>query len=154
MDRRSFLVASGAGISLALAGCLDGSGTTTAGGNAVEMTMDSFRPEELTVDAGTTVEFSNTSSHTHTVTAFQDAYPDGASYWASGGFDTEDAATQDWESGTRDGALETGDSYEHTFERAGTYDYYCIPHLGADMVGTIVVEAAAESGGNGSDDDT
>lgn len=140
MNRRAFLITAGSGVSLTLAGCLDGGYETTREGDIVEMTISRFRPEELTVEAGTTVEFSNTSSHTHTVTAFQDAYPDGTEYWASGGFNSEEVATEDWESGTRDGAITPGNVYEHTFEVPGRYDYFCIPHLSADMIGAIVVE--------------
>jgi plastocyanin len=139
MDRRTFLAVAGSGAGLALAGCLDSSGEP-AGDHDVGMTISSFRPEELTVDSGTTVEFYNTSSHSHTVTAFQGSYPDGAEYWASGGFDSEQAAVDDWNSSAQRGKLSPGDSYEHTFEIPGSYEYFCIPHLSADMLGTVVVE--------------
>lgn len=139
MDRRTFLTAAGTGATLAVAGCLDGSGAAT-GDYDVGMTIDSYRPEELTVEPGTTVEFVNTSSHAHTVTAFQDAYPDGAEYWASGGFDNEEAAIDGWYSSEQRGKLATRESYEHTFEVPGTYGYYCIPHIEAEMMGRIIVE--------------
>jgi plastocyanin len=139
MDRRTFLAVAASGTGLALAGCLDSSGAA-AGDHDVGMTISSFRPEELTVEAGTTVEWFNTSNHSHTVTAFQGSYPDGAAYWATGGFDSEEAAIDDWNSRSQEGKLEPGDSYEHTFEIPGNYEYFCIPHLDADMVGTVVVE--------------
>lgn len=141
MDRRNFIVAAGSGLVAGLAGCLDASGEPT-GEHDVGMTIDSFRPSELTVTPGTTVEFRNTSSHTHTVTAFQDSYPEGTEYFASGGFDSESAAVDAWESGGG-GGLSQGDSFEHTFELTGTYSYYCIPHLSADMVGEIIVSEDA-----------
>ncbi|WP_310899647.1 plastocyanin/azurin family copper-binding protein [Haloarcula onubensis] len=35
---------------------------------------------------------------------------------------------------------EEGSTFEHTFESAGTYLYYCAPHLGFGMRGAVVVE--------------
>jgi len=144
MNRRTFLVVAGAGTGVALAGCLEGG--EAAGDHDVGMTISSFRPEELTVEAGTAVEFLNTSDHSHTVTAYQGLYPDGAEYWASGGFDSQDAAIDDWQSTEQRGKLEPGESYEHTFELPGTYEYYCIPHERSNMVGTIVAEEPTSEG--------
>jgi len=137
MHRRTFLATVGAGAGLALAGCLDaGAG---AGDHDVGMTIDSFRPADLTVTAGTTVTWRNTSSHGHTVTAFQDAYPEEVSFWASGGFDSQAAAEEAWE-GDNGGVLKQGETFEHRFDVPGQYDYFCIPHLDADMVGSIEVQ--------------
>lgn len=138
MERRTFLVTAGSALTVGVAGCLD-AGADPTGENEVGMTIDSFRPDELTVEAGTTVEFINTSSHAHTVTAFQDAYPERAKYWASGGFDSEQGAIEAWEN-DGGGALFQGESYERTFDVPGVYQYYCVPHIEADMVGEVVVE--------------
>ena len=138
MDRRTFIATAGSGVAFALAGCLDAQGAP-GGDNEVGMSIDSFQPEELTVEAGTTVEFVNTSSHTHTVTAFQDGYPDGTEFWSTGEFGSEDEAVAGWND-DRSGGLFQGESYEHTFEVPGEYAYFCIPHLDADMVGEIRVE--------------
>lgn len=139
MNRRRFLLATGSGVSFSLAGCISGSGEP-AGDHDVGMTQVGFRPDQLTVEPGTTVEFRNTSSHTHTVTSYQDAYPDGADYWASGGFDSQDEAVEAWASSNRGGKIEPNDSYEHTFEIPGSYNYYCIPHEDAGMAGQVLVE--------------
>ncbi len=148
MNRRRFLALAGSGTAVAVAGCLDGGGAAVSGDNVVEMTIDSYRPEELTVEPGTTVEFVNTSSHAHTVTAFQDGYPSDAEYWASGGFDTEEEAIDDWNSREQEGQLRTNEVFEHTFEIPGTYNYYCIPHYvphaGTEMTGVIRVETDGE----------
>jgi plastocyanin len=138
MDRRTFVATVGTGVTIGIAGCLDG-GAEAAGDHDVGMTIDSFRPEELTVEAGTTVTFRNTSSHGHTVTAFQDAYPDEAEYFASGGYATEAAARRDYEN-NNGGVLDQGDRFEHEFPVPGRYDYFCIPHLDVDMIGAIEVE--------------
>lgn len=142
MERRTFIAAAGSGVAVGLAGCLDAGGDPT-GEHEVGMTIDEFRPDELAVEAGTTVSFINTSSHAHTVTAFQDAYPDEAEYWASGGFDSEQEAVEAWQADTS-GNLYQNEVFEHTFEHPGTYSYYCIPHYvpeqGTAMEGRIVAE--------------
>lgn len=138
MNRRAFLTVAGTGIATGLAGCFGISGGST-GDHDVGMSIDSFRPDSLTVTPGTTVEFLNTSSHTHTVTAFEDGIPEDAAYFATGGFGSEATAREAWNDGL-DGGLNEGDSFEHTFEIPGRYDYFCIPHLRSDMVGVIHVE--------------
>lgn len=139
MQRRTVLATVGSTFVAGLAGCL-GDDCEQPEDGVVGMTIDSYCPEELTVDAGTTVEFRNTSSHAHTVTAFQDSYPDGAEYWASGGFDSEQEAEDAWYSRNQGGKLAQGDSFEHTFEVPGNYGYYCVPHIDADMIGAVIVE--------------
>lgn len=143
MDRRRFLSVAGAGAAVGLAGCTTvverlGVDTETAVAADVEMTIDSFRPEVLEVSAGETVEFLNTSSHAHTVTAFDRVLPADAEYFASGDFEDRETAEQAWNA-RRGGAIESRDSYEHTFDVPGEYGYFCIPHIRADMVGTIHV---------------
>lgn len=126
------------GIGLALAGCTSDGGDDGGGGDTVEMTDGlAFQPETLTVEVGTTVTWENTGSAAHTVTAYEDDLPSGAEYFASGGFDSESAARAGYPG---DGGVGGGESYEHTFERAGTFPYFCIPHEGAGMTGEIVVE--------------
>lgn len=39
-----------------------------------------------------------------------------------------------------EGTIEGGDCEEHTFETTGTNEYFCIPHEGSGMTGTITVE--------------
>jgi len=40
------------------------------------------------------------------------------------------------------GVLSEGETFEHTFETPGVYNYYCTPHEGLGMVGLVVVEEA------------
>lgn len=142
MERRRFIATLGGGIVAGAAGCVDVSGDPT-GENEVGMTISSFRPEKLTVEPGTTVTFINTSSHTHTVTAFQDAYPEEARYWSTGDFGNEEAARDAWNKNSG-GKLTPRGEFEHTFEYEGNYKYYCIPHYvpdqGTAMEGQVVVE--------------
>ena len=37
-------------------------------------------------------------------------------------------------------AFAPGESWQETFDTAGTFDFYCEPHRGAGMVGTVVVK--------------
>ena len=144
MERRTFIATAGSAVAVGLAGCLDAGGNPM-GEHEVGMTIDEFRPDELTVQPGTTVTFINTSSHAHTVTAFQDAYPEDAEYWASGGFESEQEARDAWSQDLA-GNLYQDERYEKTFEYPGRYEYYCIPHYvpeqGTSMVGQIIVEEA------------
>jgi plastocyanin len=124
-----------------------GGGTT----HTVEMTDGLvFDPEELTIAPGDTVEWVNVGSTGHSVTAYEESIPEGAEYWASGGFDSEQAAREDW-NGAQEGNVPGGESYTHTFGTEGTYEYFCIPHEGAQMLGAIEVtsDAGGEGGGGG-----
>ena len=33
-----------------------------------------------------------------------------------------------------------GDTYSHKFNQAGRFEYFCAPHFGAGMVGTVIVQ--------------
>nr|WP_198949593.1 plastocyanin [Synechococcus sp. 1G10] len=37
-------------------------------------------------------------------------------------------------------AFAPGESWDETFEQAGSYNYWCEPHRGAGMVGKVIVE--------------
>lgn len=102
------------------------------------MTRNAFVPETFKVAAGDTVVWRNTSGAGHTVTAYDDGIPESASYFASGGFDSESAAREAWFD-SRSGAVRPTETFEHTFEIPGTYAYVCIPHERAGMAGEIVV---------------
>jgi len=135
MNRRAVLRLGGAGL-VAVAGC---SSTGGAGPRRVSMTDDfAYDPDRLTVDAGTTVRWTNDGDVGHTVTAYGDGIPADAAYFASGGFDSERAARD----GVSGGLVAVGDAYEHAFETAGTYDYFCVPHEGSGMTGRVVVRSS------------
>jgi plastocyanin len=145
-DRRTLLKRLGTAGGVAALGSLAGcSGSDTSGdgesedqsGNVVDMT-DSllFEPETVTVSVGDTVVWENVGTIGHSVTAYEEKIPDGAAYFASGGFESEEAARNSYP----DGDIPGGESYEHTFEEAGSYEYFCIPHEMSGMIGTVVVE--------------
>lgn len=143
MQRRTYLAAAGAaaaGLGSGTAGCL-GAATgadLSADEYDVGMSSNAFLPARHEVGVGETVVWGNTSSRAHTVTALGSQLPADAAYFASGGFDSRDAAKDAWQSGL-EGGIQPGDTYEHTFEVAGEFPYYCIPHVAAGMEGTVVV---------------
>ena len=76
-----------------------------------------FSPASLTINAGDTVEWTNTDTAAHTVTS---------------------GSPSDGPSGVFDSSLIMGGaSFENTFDEAGSYDYFCMVHPW--MVGNIQV---------------
>jgi len=166
--RRTFVRGLGLAAGVALAGCSSsgesdssGAGDSSSGGDGsdggdtessdggsgsewtetstVEMTDGlAYEPKKIQVEAGTTVTFENVGSIGHTVTAYEGKIPDSADYFASGGFDSQQAAKDGYSNG-QEGNIPKGESYEVTLETTGTYEYYCIPHEMNGMVGTIKV---------------
>ncbi|MDS0280123.1 plastocyanin/azurin family copper-binding protein [Halomicroarcula sp. S1AR25-4] len=119
----------------AIAGCLGGSGPS---GPTVTMTGDlRFDPAEVTIDPGQQVTWVNESGVPHTASAYEEAIPNEASYFASGGYESEQAVRQ---STSARGFLERGETYSYTFDVTGTYQYFCLPHEESGMVGRVIVE--------------
>ena len=137
--RRQFLKSAG-GIVMAgvLAGCAgDSGGGDGEAGNTIDMNDDlKFVPDTFEVAVGETVTWENVGSVDHSVTAYEDDIPEDAAYFASGDFDSESAARNAYP----DGSIAGGDTYEHTFDTAGEYQYFCIPHEQAGMKGTITIQ--------------
>ena len=90
----------------------DGGG---GGGGGTEVSMESikFVPDSVTIAPGDTVTWVNNDTVDHDVTG--------------DGFKSGDA-----------GGMANGDTFEHTFPDAGTFDYVCTVHPG--MEGTVEVE--------------
>ncbi|NHN58811.1 MULTISPECIES: plastocyanin/azurin family copper-binding protein [Halorussus] len=163
MRRRRFLSAVGAIGVGGLAGCNapTGGGTETAGGGAttgtttgggttaaaeqtttaagtqgggpveVQMVTEGseyyFDPIGLFVEPGTTVEWV-IESGAHSSTAYAESNSS-----ASVTRIPQDA--EPWDSGILTGQ---GSSFSYTFDVAGTYDYFCIPHKTLGMIARIV----------------
>jgi len=95
-----------------------------------------FEPAAITVSVGEPVVFVNDSGEVHTVTADEDALPEGTNYFASGGFENE----ADARANPRGGFILDGEDYSVEFDEPGTYNFFCIPHESSGMRGSIVVE--------------
>lgn len=141
--RRDFLkLTGGVGVAGILAGCVGDSNSNGSGddaedrGGVIEMTDDlKFVPDAVEIDVGDTVIWENVGSVGHSVTAYEDDIPKDATYFASGGFDTESTARDGWP----DGDIAGEETYRQTIETAGEYEYFCIPHESAGMVGSLTV---------------
>lgn len=139
MRRRAFLEAAAGGMAASLAGCVIQAGTESGTGYDVGMGASVFDPREVTVGVGETVRWRNTNSRAHTVTAYGAPLPTGAAYFASGGFSSERLAREAFYDRLA-GAISSGSTYTHTFDTAGEYPYFCIPHERGGMVGRVIVE--------------
>lgn len=137
MHRRSFCRILGGGAGVALSGCL--SAGLRDDDYDIGMSANSFLPDRYTISVGETVVWGNNGSRGHTVTAY-DELPEGATYFASGGYDSNDEARRAWFQEGGQGGIEPGETFSHTFDVPGTHGYYCIPHEAAGMIGAIVVE--------------
>jgi len=73
-----------------------------------EETNECYLPYEITVSVGQTVTWSNDDSAAHTVSSGT------VNAGVTGVFDS--------------GLFMSGSTFEHTFEKAGTYDYFCMVH--------------------------
>ncbi|KAB1188788.1 MULTISPECIES: plastocyanin/azurin family copper-binding protein [Haloferax] len=135
--RRRFLAATGTAVTASLAGCA--TSLASSGEFDVGMTAVAFDPPVVTVEVGDEVVWRNTSSRGHTVTAYEALIPEDAEFFASGGFEDEQTARKAY-SNSLGGLIDSGETYSYTFDVPGEYEYLCIPHEQAGMVGTVVVE--------------
>ena len=99
----------------------------------IAVTSNVFTPEEITIEVGDTVIWTNTQGN-HNVNADQ-------SIFASNPESFGNAVGADW-------------TFKHVFTMAGTYDYQCDPHVGFGMVGQVLVDIQSstnirEQGTNG-----
>jgi len=94
-------------------------GTDTTNIKQVICKNNKFIPESLTVKVGTTVTWVNQDGYIHTVTSGTSPSE------RSGLFDS--------------GNLNGGETFSFTFDKAGTFDYFCIPHFSLGMIGKIIV---------------
>jgi len=78
----------------------------------VEISGFSFKPENISISAGTTVTWTNEDAVIHTVTSDDELFDSGN--------------------------LSKGDTFEYTFNQTGTFGYHCIPH--PYMTGEVIVE--------------
>jgi plastocyanin len=96
-----------------------------AASGSVAIADFSFSPATITINQGDTVTWTNDGPTPHSATA------------DNGSFDT--------------GIFPAGQSRTHTFDEAGSFSYYCIPH--PNMKGTVVVQASQSGGDTPTSDD-
>jgi len=99
--------------SIFMISCGSSSNTTTSTPtDEVEISGFSFKPENISISAGTTVTWTNEDAVIHTVTSDDELFDSGN--------------------------LSKGDTFEYTFNQTGTFEYHCIPH--PYMTGEVIVE--------------
>lgn len=149
MSRRGFL-RTASGVTAASA-ATDLAAAQEGQTHTVDMTDDLvFDPDSITIAPGDTVVWDNVGNVGHSVTAYEDEIPDEATYFASGGFESEQPARSDYAPGDPDsGDIAGGETYEHTFDTEGEYEYFCIPHESVGMVASVTVTPGG--GGDGGD---
>lgn len=95
-----------------------------------------FDPPELPAQPGQRVICENIGAVEHAVTAYEDRIPGDDTSFASGGFESEQAARDAYPD---EGDIAGGETFEHVSETTGFFEYFCIPHEGNGMQGTIEV---------------
>lgn len=83
-----------------------------------------FSPSSLSISAGETVTFVNNKGFPHNVVFDEDEVPSGVK--------VDDLNHEDYLNAP-------GESFSKTFKAPGTYSFYCEPHQGAGMKGSITV---------------
>ena len=83
------------------------------------------QPNKITVAKGETVEFVNNKAFPHNVVFDEDNVPSGVN--------ADAISHEDYLNGP-------GEKVTNKFDTPGTYGYYCEPHQGAGMQGTIIVQ--------------
>lgn len=133
-SRRAVLVGVATGLAGCTSGALDDPSFPEADVIAAPDGELAFEPDEVTVSVGETVRWGfakgghNVSCRPEDTDAV--VLPDGAAPFATYGPEQDPEVT----------LVSRGETYEHTFEVAGTYTYVCIPHADGGMVGRIHVE--------------
>lgn len=98
-----------------------------------------YQPATLTIKVGDTVRWLNVSGFPHNVAFWGDSVPQGAQSYLQGKF-----ASDAQKIGPLAGRLLTQpqQSYEMTFAGApaGTYKYFCTPHLALGMTAQLTVQ--------------
>lgn len=130
----------------ALAGCsaqaqssatTPSSSTSAPAGAVINLSSLMFHPAMTTVKVGTTVTWRDDEPITHTVT--------------SGRFEGVDETTGLRSSQDPDGTFEAkldgkGKTFSFTFEKPGTYTYYCDIHQGMNATITVVADDTSPEG--------
>ena len=118
-----------------LAACGGGGSSNggSSGGGGSDHTVNmtdalKFEPASITIKKGDSITWKNTGQLDHTATDNDKAQNPADAKLPSG--------AQAWDSGN----VGPGKTFKHTFDVAGDYTYYCIPHEAGGMVGHVTVQ--------------
>lgn len=110
----------------ALLGAVPAGGAAAGEVHRVEVVDNGYAPARITVEVGDTVRWVWTGDNPHSVSA------------VTGGFNSHPGCSV----ATSGPCGGRGETFSHTFHRAGEFSYTCRFHLGS-MVGTVVVQEAS-----------
>ena len=85
---------------------------------AVQVTSNTFNPATVRIKVGQTVRWT----------------------WGGGSHDVVSGTSCTDDGKFKSGAPMSGGTFEHKFETAGTYPYFCTPHCTMGMTGEVIVE--------------
>lgn len=105
-------------------------GVEAASQHDVDVVDNAFEPQAFETEAGATVVWDQTGENPHSVTSEDD----GAE------FDSHPNCSFT----STDQCMGQGDTFSHTFDDPGTYEYFCRIHQDVGMTGTIEVSASGE----------
>jgi plastocyanin len=80
-----------------------------------------FKPKLIIVQPGDTVTWVNQAAEDHNIFSYPDGFPKGAKPLQSPYLKKKN------------------EKWTHTFQKKGTFEYHCIPHLPMGMHGTVIV---------------
>lgn len=103
----------------------------SAATHEVDVGDNDYSPTEIEIEVGDTVRWTHVGDGNHSVTAEDES------------FDSHPDCPAD--------CMQNGDTFVHTFEDSGSYEYYCRIHgvNGGAMRGTVTVQGEEEDGGAG-----
>ena len=122
------------GIAFALVGCTHAKNEKYTGPEPsaiVKMQFHTFQPPQVTIQAGQTVMWNNTSLIWHTVTFDPSKAKEPSHVAMPKGVEPFDS-----------GKMEPGRKFHYTFTVPGIYHYICRPHEESGMTGSVVVVKA------------
>lgn len=155
IGRREFLhTAGGIAIASVIAGCMTGSSGSSSSGSGPSSVED-WLSGTKNYD-GTTKDQTGTASVTIKVGPEQNEYvfapaaikvsPGTTVVWKWTGGGTHNVVASD--DTFKSGSPESGATYEYTFEKSGSFYYYCAPHKSMGMKGVVIVTGGETNGGN------
>jgi plastocyanin len=106
--------------------------------NRKEAGNSDFNPKELVVKVGDIVIWTNNDTRTHYVSTMKHNYPE-RNLTEEIEDEEEEEEEQVDDSYFSSSDIDPGDTFRHSFNKAGTYKYFCFTHP-IEMQGVVIVE--------------
>jgi plastocyanin len=106
--------------------------------NWKEVGNSDFIPKELTVKVGDIVIWTNNDSRTHYITTMKHNYP-GQNLAEGIEDEEEEEEEEDDDTFFSSSDINPGETFSYSFNKPGTYKYFCFPHP-IEMQGVVIVK--------------